>query len=348
MRCILKFVCLISVAALGFLLLVSRGTAVADEPVFIIRPDAFKTLVNPPCSYCVTEAKRRAGELKPKDPVLAWTRSAHEGGAIPYRFFLQPYRVISDSYGVFVYDPDAGFARGFVRSLDFTFHGWRNGIMVMKHKDGTLFSTMSGRAFSGPRKGAQLRAIPTVTTHWGYWKAAYPKSVAYRMFEKYQPIELAKSENTDSVRSRGPLDKRLARQAEVIGVRYGGKTRAYPIDALQKAGGLIKDSLGGKPFVVLWYAPTRTAAVYTPDVEGTKADKSKRQVTLALDKSATPEKSDERAPFVDRETQSRWGIEGRAQAGPLKGRTLRWVDSVQCRWFAWAAEYPQTEIYSRE
>ena len=33
--------------------------AVAAEGVLIARPDAFKTLVNPPCSYCVTEAKRR-------------------------------------------------------------------------------------------------------------------------------------------------------------------------------------------------------------------------------------------------------------------------------------------------
>ncbi len=149
-----------------------KGAARANEPVFIARPGAFKTLVNPPCSYCVTEAKRRAGELKPNESVLAWTRWDHEGGAIQYRFFLEPYRVISDTYGVFVYDPDAGFARGFPPSRDFSFHGWRNGIMVMKHKDGTLFSTLSGRAFAGPRKGERLRPIPTITTHWGYWNAA--------------------------------------------------------------------------------------------------------------------------------------------------------------------------------
>ena len=321
-----------------------QKTAAAAEPVFIAQPDAFKTLVNPPCSYCVTEAKRRAGELKPKEPVLAWTRRNHEGGAIQYRFFLEPYRVISDTYGVFVYDPDAGFARGFRRSLAFTFHGWRNGIMVMKHKDGTLFSTLSGRAFAGPRKGERLRAIPTITTNWGYWNAAYPKSVNYRMFEKYQPIELTKAENADSVRTRGPADKRLAAQTQVIGVSHGGKTKAYPITTLEKSGGLIKDSVGGKPITVLWYGPTRTAAVYTPDVDGTKAEgyKSTRQVTLTL------KKTKDGAALVDRETKSRWGIEGRAQAGPLKGRTLRWVDSVQCRWFAWAAEYPNTELYSRD
>ena len=185
--------------------LATHSVTAAAEPVLIARPDAFKTLVNPPCSYCVTEARRRAGELKPGEPVLSWTRFAHEGGAIQYRFFLEPYRVISDTYGVFVYDPDAGYARGFKRSLDFTFHGCCNGVMVMKHKDGTLFSCLSGRAFACPRKGQRLQAIPTITTK---------------------------------------------------------------------------------------------------------------------------------------------GIEGRAQAGPLKGRTLRWVDSVQCHWFAWSAEYPDTELHA--
>lgn len=136
---------LIFVGVLGCMLLKSPVPTVAGEPVLIERPDAFKTLVNPACSQCIKEAKRRAGELKLNDPVLAWTRTGKAGGAIPYRFFLQPYRVIADTYGTFVYDPDAGFARGYPRSRDFTFHGWRNGIMVMKHKDGTLFSTLSGR-----------------------------------------------------------------------------------------------------------------------------------------------------------------------------------------------------------
>lgn len=317
------------------------GPVDADEPVFIARPNAFKTLVNPPCSYCITEAKRRAGELGPRDPVLAWTRSAHEGGAIPYRFFLAPYRVISDTYGVFVYDPDAGFARGFAPSLEFSFHGWRNGIMVMKHKDGTMYSTLSGRAYAGPRKGDQLQAIPTITTDWGYWNDAYPNSVAYRMFEKYQPVELAVVENADAVRSRGPVDKRLASHEQVIGVSHGGKTLAYRLTDLEQAGGLIRDRVGDQPIVVLWYAPSRTAAVYTTDVVGmTAAGKnSKRQVTMTVESDGS---------FVDLETKSRWGIEGRAVDGSLRGHTLRWVDSVQCRWFAWAAEYPNTKIYDRK
>ena len=140
-------------------LLLMAGVCPADdppaEPPVVAKPEAFKTLVNPACSHCRDEAKRRAVELKPDDRVLSWTRGYSDGGAIPVRFFLAPYRVISDSYGVFVYDPDAGFSRGFAPSYEFRFHGWRNGVMVMKHKDGTLYSCLSGVAFEGPKKGTR-------------------------------------------------------------------------------------------------------------------------------------------------------------------------------------------------
>src|SRR5262245_37088430 len=94
--------------------------AVAQPPArenVSIKPDAFETLVNPNCSHCVDEAKRRTNELRDDDRVLCWTRGKYDGGAIPMRFFLSPYRVISDTYGTFVYDPDAGYSRAFPASL---------------------------------------------------------------------------------------------------------------------------------------------------------------------------------------------------------------------------------------
>src|SRR5712692_2121343 len=109
---------------LPFLLIgVLMGADPPREPILIANPDAFKTLVNPNCSHCRDEAKRRADELRDNDRVLCWIRGYSDGGAIPHRFFLSPYRVISDTYGVFVYDADAGYARGYAPSLDFTFHG---------------------------------------------------------------------------------------------------------------------------------------------------------------------------------------------------------------------------------
>jgi hypothetical protein len=352
MRCTLSF-------ALLFLAFSVRAAEPEKEPPLIVKPDAFETLVNPNCSHCKDEAKRRADELRADDRVLCWTRGYSDGGAIPFRFFLNNYRVISDSYGVFVHDPDAGFARGYLPSYQFRFHGWRNGVMVMKHKDGTLYSTLSGVAFDGPKKGTRLTPIPTVVSDWGFWLDHYPNAVAYHMFDKYKPVDLPAEANADARASRGPADKRLAAETAVLGVWGGKSARAYPIEAVAKAG-LIADEIDGGKIVVLWQPKTKTASAYRPEASPPRKhaapkpnadgvspldeapEDKKKAVTLKLDDKVPA------APFVDRETGSRWDVAGRAVEGELKGYTLTWVDSVQVKWFAWAAEYPKTEIFATE
>jgi hypothetical protein len=316
------------------------GAEPPKEPALVEKPDAFKTLVNPMCSHCRDEAKRRAGELKADDRVLCWTRGYSDGGTIPIRFFLSPYRVISDTYGVFVYDPDAGFARGFAPSLDFTFHGWRNGVMVMKHKDGTLYSCLTGVAFAGPKKGERLQPVPTLVSDWGFWLDRYPGAVAYQMFDKYQPVELPTAVAEDSKKSRGPADKRLPEDQPVLGVASGKSARAYPLDAVEKAG-LIADKVGEQTWVVLWQGSTKTAAAYLPTATPPKQGPEPRPVTLTKDDKVPA------APFVDKETGSRWDVAGRAVEGELKGWTLTWLDGTQVKWYAWAVEYPETSVYRK-
>jgi hypothetical protein len=302
----------------------------------ISMPDHFKTLVNPPCSYCNEEAARRSKELRDDDRVLAWIRGVHDGGAVPFRFFLVPYRVISDSYGVWVYDADAGFVRGFEPSFDFTFHGWRNGVMAIQHKDGTVFSALSGVAFDGPRKGTVLKPVPAIETDWGYWLKAYPRTVAYEMFDKYTPFEVPSDNNTNSIASRPPPDRRLPEDERVIGIALGTVAKAYPLSLLA-TNQLIHDWIGEQEIVVLWYAPTKTAAIYAPRMETNRVPD---RLTIQVNTHTST------APFMDRETSSQWSIEGRAMAGPLQGDTLVWLPGVACKWFAWAAEHPGTRIYS--
>ncbi|HZV05489.1 MAG TPA: DUF3179 domain-containing (seleno)protein [Gemmataceae bacterium] len=323
-----------------FLLVPLLAAAEPAAPPLIVKPDAFPTLVNPKCSHCRDEAKRRAGELKDDDRVLCWIRGYSDGGAIPMRFFLNPYRVISDTYGVFVYDADAGFARGFAPSLDFRFHGWHNGVMVMKHKDGTLYSCLTGLAIDGPQKGKRLTPVPTLVSNWGFWLKRYPGAVAYHMFDKYQPRELPSQVNEDSRKSRpGKIDKRLSAETMVLGVSRDKQARAYPLESLAKSG-LLRDRVGKEDWVILWYAPTGTAAAYLPLASPPeKASGTPRTVTLEQDAKS------EAAPFVDRETGSHWDIAGRSVEGTLKGWTLNWLDGTQVKWFAWSAENPHTSVY---
>jgi hypothetical protein len=318
------------------------GPEPAKTPTLVARPDAGRTLVNPQCSHCRDEAKRRAGDLRAEERVLCWIRGYSDGGAIPYRFFLNKYPVISDTYGVFVHDLDAGFARGFAPSLEFTFHGWRNGVMVMKHKDGTLYSCLSGVAFAGPKKGTRLEAVPTLVSTWGEWLKRYPQAVAYRMFDKYQAVAPPPKPAEGSLKSRGPADKRLPAETEVLGVVQGADARAYPLTALAKAG-LVRETVAGKSRVVVWYAPTRTAVAYREFASPPPKTKGEvRQLTLQR-----AGENPDGVCLTDKETGSRWDVAGRAVAGELKGWTLEWLDGTQVRWFAWAAEYPRTTIHGR-
>ncbi|MGH7222720.1 MAG: DUF3179 domain-containing (seleno)protein, partial [Gemmataceae bacterium] len=146
--------------------------------------------------------------------------------------------------------------------------------------------------------------------------------------------------NEDSRKSRpAKSDKRLPPDTFVLGVHHEKQSRAYPLESLAKAG-LLQERVGEDNWVILWYAPTGTAAAYLPIASPPrKEDGVRRAVTLELDRTTKV------APFVDKETKSHWDIAGRAVEGPLKGWTLTWLDGTQVKWFAWSAEYPQTSVY---
>jgi hypothetical protein len=312
------------------------GAADGQEVKTLFRPEMFETLVNPACSHCVDESRRKPGELRDNDRVLAWIRGKYDGGAIPFRWFLVPYRVISDTYGVFVYDADADFVRGYPASLDYRFHGWRNGVMVMQHKDGTLFDCLTGFAFDGPRKGENITPIPTIETDWGPWLAASPGTVAYAMVSKFQPQEIPRALLAESRKTRIEPDTRLGAEDRIFGLSINGFSRAWPLKSLGDRPELKAAAFGDKNAVVLWDGRTRTAAAFSPEMDGNPSE----TVRLLV------EPSDPRSPWVDRESGSRWTVAGRAVSGPRKGQTLRWLPGVMVKWYAWSAEYPKSSLES--
>jgi len=305
------------------------------------KPDAFESVLHPACSHCLIEAERRKGELRSDDRVLCWIQVQADGyvndGVIPLRFFLNAHRILDDGWGLFVYDADAGFARGFTPGGGpYRFLGWRNGIMVIKGGDGTLYSSLSGIAFDGPKKGSRLQPEPTLVTDWGFWRQRYPQSVAYLMYDKYKPVVLPTEANEDSRRSRGLLDRRLPADTMVLGVWDGTGTRAYPLDELEKVG-VVHETFNGQPRLVLWYGSTKSAAAYRQPW-GTSGLQGDAGWVFSVDRTEPT------APFADRRLARHWDISGRPREG---GPKLVWMESVQAKWHAWAAEYPKTSVYGR-
>jgi len=292
----------------------------------------FRALTEPPCSYCSTQDLK--GFIRRDDRVVAWLRAAHNGGAIPIRHFLSGPRVINDTYGLFFYDPDGGFVAAYQKDYGYELIGWRNGVMVAQGPDGTLWSTLSGRAIEGPKKGSRLQRIPSIVTTWGHWLMLHPESTAYNLFDgkRYTPTPLPTKMSETARRSMGQVDPRLKPSVSVLGVEVADSGKAYPLDGLSERD-CLRDRVKGRDIAVFWYAPTQTAVAFESKV-------GNQTLTLYAD-TVSPET----APFKDKETGTRWTLAGRAVDGPLRGKELNWVNSVQCRWHAWSAEFPETEIY---
>jgi hypothetical protein len=296
------------------------------------KPGLFHSLTEPPCSYCSTQ--NRKGLVRHDDAVIAWIRGAHNGGAIPIRHFLSASRVINDSYGLFFYDPDGGYVSAFKKDKGYEFQGWRSGVMVVKGADGTLWSALSGRALEGPGKGQRLERQPSFLTQWGYWLMLHPESTAYDLFDgnKYPMAKLPTSISSEAKATMGAVDSRLEAETSVLGVEMGKFVKAYPLRPSQERA-CFSDDEGGRAIAVFWYGPTRSAVAFSRALKA-------RTLSFYADDG-----SPDTAPFKDHETGTRWTLAGRAVDGPLRGEELQWVNSVQCKWYAWAAEFPQTAVF---
>ena len=174
------------------------------------------------------------------------------------------------------------------------------------------------------------------------------------MFEKYQPIDTPAKNEPDSLRSRGKIDPRLPADEPVVGV-FGPAVRAYRTSDVAKAG-LVTEEVGWEKIVVLWEPLTRTAAAYRlvaspprkfkgPQPDHTGVSPPDESVVATESRRLTFRLAS--GHFVDAESNSSWDVAGRCVAGQLKGWTLEWIDSVQVKWFAWAAEHPETSIHHR-
>jgi hypothetical protein len=310
-------------------------TVAVDGLEILAQPELFSPLTEPPCSYCVDQNTK--GLVKPDDRVLAWIRGAHNGGAFPLRHFISGPRVVNDTYGLFFYDPDGGYVTSFKKDYGYSFYGWRGGVMVVKGPDGTLWSALSGRAVSGPKKGQKLERVPSFLTTWNHWLMLHPESTAYDLFDgqRYQTVALPDSISPQALQSIGEVDSRLDRFAPIIGVETESHQLAFPLDeSMERA--CYQAEVGGQSVAAFWYGPTRSAVAFNASLDG-------RLLHFSAD-SISPRT----APFKDRETGSRWTLAGRAVDGPLRGRELTWMPSVHCRWFAWSLEYPETTVFSAD
>ena len=207
----------------------------------------------------------------------------------------------------------------------------------------------TGEAIAGQFTGNQLTMLPPTMIAWADFEGRYPdgrvlsRETGYERDYGRNPYTNYDDLDRSPFLYEGPATPGdLPQMARVLGVDVEGEAVAYPYGGLESAR-VINDAVGGVPIVVLWQPGTASALDAARIAEGDDVGSATalsreldgRTLTFALEGDR----------IVDEETGSEWSFFGEAVTGPLEGRELQPVVSVDYFWFSWAAFHPETRVH---
>lgn len=297
--------------------------------------------------------------LHDREPVVVVQRHG-VAKAYPLQILIW-HEIVNDTIGdeptAVTFCPLCNSALAFQRNLDGqildfgTTGRLRHSDLVMwDRQTESWWQQLTGEAIIGTLAGKQLAAVPASMVSYAAFKQTFPdgvvlsKDTGFRrdygcnLYRGYDDID------SSPFLFSGPRDARLPPMERVVAVTLDGIDKAYPYRVLAEKR-VVYDTVGNQTIVVLYRAGTASAldagsiaqsrdvgatGVFLPQLDG-------RSVILVVQGDA----------FMDRETQSRWNVLGKAIAGPLAGRHLSPMLHGNHFAFAWFVFKPQTQIYGR-
>jgi hypothetical protein len=215
---------------------------------------------------------------------------------------------------------------------------------VIDQQTGSLWTMVTMRPIKGPAVASgELVRRPVVHATWSEWVAMHPDTLIVD-----DPGEPEDGHGGDArfpghshfpvfaAERLAPDDDRLPGLDLVLGIEVGDAKRAYPLEDLHAANGIVNDELGGRPVVVVTVPGTYLALAFDREVHG-----------RALSFGWAEDKDEHGAPLLtDLETSSRWDLFGKAVAGELAGSQLAYVWGGLEKWFNWSNLAAGTSIWS--
>ncbi len=234
--------------------------------------------------------------------------------------------------------------------LDFGTTGrLRNSDLIMYDRQTeTWWQQFTGEGIVGKYAGEQLRFLTSQVLSWKDFKEAYPDGEVLarpNMPRNYGYNPYVGYDSTSRpFLFRGTPDSRLAPAERVLGLTTDIDAIAYPFTVLEEAG-VVHDSFGGLELAIFHKAGLASA------LDSSLISQGRDIGTVAVyDRQVGDQlltfSPNEDGSFSDAETGSTWDILGEAVAGPLAGEKLTAILHFDHFWFAWAAFFPETELYS--
>jgi hypothetical protein len=164
---------------------------------------------------------------------------------------------------------------------------FRSNKLMYDRETKTLWNQLTGEPVIGKlaNSGIRLDILPVVLTSWGEWRKEHPDTKVLDVKTGFnRPYGLGDSygryfASSETMFPVWQQSKRLPKKARVFAVQSEGRAKAYPLDTLNREGGVVNDTLGTTPVVVIyrdavgrvplpeeWIAALREARGRKPDV----------------------------------------------------------------------------------
>jgi len=268
------------------------------------------------------------------------------------------------------------------RVLHFYLAGINNQNFLMRDKEtGTWWQQITGKAISGPLKGAALELVLSDELTFGEWKSELPDGKVLAEVPKYTKEY---DSNWEPEVAKYPVvisfpGTALKSRDVVVGLEMDGPGRAYPWETLVKQSPVV-DRVNGTPLLVAVGPDGKSFRVFISRIDGKDAEfflkgesegeartdaktetppapksaaSAETKPTVPADvKSADAKPSDAKAvaakPWVllDTATASEWNFQGCAVSGPSLGKCLDRLPALKDYWFDWRNYHPNTTIYN--
>lgn len=197
----------------------------------------------------------------------------------------------------------------------------------------SLWSQALGAGITGKHSGIELERIPFDLAYWGNWRDLYPNSKVLSINTGFgRPYDVDPyGDYYTSPNIYFPIshhDARLGVKEIVIGIEHNRVYKAYRLSDIERMK-VINDNINGKQIVL--FSP------YPFMVRVFDASLDNSRVKFQYDKDGNK--------MIDKQTGSRWNMDGVAIDGDMKGRSLTRLPVEIGFWFTWSTFHPDTELF---
>jgi hypothetical protein len=238
--------------------------------------------------------------------------------------------------------------------LDFGTSGLllNSSLVMYDRQTETLWSHFTADAVHGQLVGTRLRILPVAMTAWATWREAHPDGLVLST-ETGHEREYGQNPypgydtSTTPFLFQGEIDGRLTAMTRIAGITLGpdadAASLAIPLITLTQDL-IVQTSLAGTEILV-WWVPGTNSVLNLHDIALSK-DVGSVGVFSPIVNGQSLRFSPTGQTFTDDRTGSVWNPLGQAIQGPLTGTQLQRIEHLDTFWFAWAAFWPDTIIWS--